>query len=232
MVQVDSQDPINDPGSVSLTDVAVDTIRRWIIEGRLAPGEPLTENALAGRLGMSRIPVREALQRLREQGLVHMPEGRWRSAEVWHPTLRDITDLLDVRAQLESLVCRRAAERRTDEELAQLDQILADGRQAAERADWAEAAKANLVLHRLLATMSGNRHLCDVIDRLSYRLAWIHQSVARLRSVEAWDEHTELIDAIRVQDAERAAAIGAAHTLQNVSLVIDDYLRSGSLNLA
>jgi DNA-binding GntR family transcriptional regulator len=233
MVTVHSQDPIReDHAGSSLTDVAVETIRGWIVEGQLAPGEPLTENALAGRLGMSRVPVREALQRLREQGLVQVPNGRWRSAEVWRPTLRDVTDLLDVRAQLESLVCRRAAERRTDADLARLDDIMLEGRAAVEQENWAAAGQANLALHRRLAAMSGNRHLCDAIDRLGYRLAWIHVNNARLRGMDAWDEHASLIDAVRNEDADEAAAIGLAHILANVDLIVEDYLRNDNLNLA
>lgn len=210
-----------EPG-MTRADHAAETIRNWIIDGTLEPGEPLVEAKLAQLLGASRVPVREALQRLAEQGFVESRPGQ--SARVAHRSARDIVEMYEVRAMLEMLACGLAASRRTEADLDELRACVESGRTAAHRADWAQVGACNARFHDAIARISGNRHLVEEIGAFRTRLAWLHTASAEDRGIAAWDQHQEVLDAIARRDAGEAERLGRRHVEDAVDLFMRSYL--------
>src|SRR5438105_1695997 len=93
------------------SDVAFESIRRALVEGRFAPGARLREVALAQQLGISPTPVREALARLKQEGLIEFEPRR--GAVVPHPGREDVLEVYELRELLEAFAARRAAEHRS-----------------------------------------------------------------------------------------------------------------------
>ena len=102
-----------------LRDVVFENLRGAIVEGRLKPGERLMEVQLAEQLGVSRTPVREAIRKLELEGLVVMLPRK--GAYVANMSLKDLIDVLEIRASLEGLAASLAAERITDEDIKKLE---------------------------------------------------------------------------------------------------------------
>ena len=98
-----------------LRDVVFNTLRQAILKGELKPGERLMEIALAERLGVSRTPIREAMRKLEQEGLVVMIPRR--GAQVANITEKDLNDVLEVRIALENVAIEKACARMTEEEM-------------------------------------------------------------------------------------------------------------------
>ena len=105
-----------------LRDVVFENLREAIVEGRLKPGQRLMEVQLAEQLGVSRTPVREAIRKLELEGLVVMLPRK--GAYVANMSLKDLIDVLEIRASLEGLAASLAAERITDEDIKKLESIV------------------------------------------------------------------------------------------------------------
>ena len=101
-----------------LRDVVFNTLRQAILKGELKPGERLMEIALAERLGVSRTPIREAMRKLEQEGLVVMIPRR--GAQVANITEKDLNDVLEVRIALENVAIEKACDRMTEEEMSKL----------------------------------------------------------------------------------------------------------------
>src|SRR5260370_38119604 len=132
------------PSSVdrdSLSKVVREQIRGLILGGKLAPGERLVEDKLSAELGVSRVPVREALRSLAAEGLVRLLPRR--GATVAEITPEIVAELVEVRALLEGLNARLAAQRHDPEIVAQLRDTLARGNEAATSGTRAELARLN-----------------------------------------------------------------------------------------
>lgn len=213
---------------VTLASHAAEAIRRWIIAGDLEPGEPLVEARLAKRVGMSRVPVREALQRLAEQGFVESQPGH--SALVARRSGRDIVEMFAVRAVIEGLVCRLAAQDREERDLEVLDDSVEWGSAAAERVDWDEVARQNSVFHVELSRIAGNRHLEETVLSYRNRLAWLHGATAEMAGTRAWEQHREILEAVRSGDADAAERLGRQH-VQTTSEIFARAYMDGRLRI-
>src|SRR5919202_6686418 len=115
----------------SLQEKVYDHLKQAILAGEIQPGERLLETRLAKSLGVSRIPVREAIRKLEREGLIVAFPRRGVYASSLSP--RDVDEVYAVRAVLEGLAARLAAEHRTEEQLGRLDTIVAEMAEQAER---------------------------------------------------------------------------------------------------
>lgn len=182
-------------------------LRDQIVDGDRAPGSRLVERELATALGVSRVPVREALQTLAAEGLVTPRPRSWAVVRTF--TDRDLLDLVEVRSAIEVLTVRLAAERRT---LAQLDELAtALGREthAAAVGDATEARRAAADFHEVVSTMAGNSVLDEISGLTSSRIRWMlgqHDDLAAMAA-----EHTALLDVIRDGDVARAETLAREH---------------------
>ncbi|MEV0598994.1 GntR family transcriptional regulator [Streptomyces sp. NPDC050315] len=177
----------------------------------LQPGQHLVESELAGHLGVSRQPVREALQRLNTDGWVDLRPAQ--GAFVHEPTEQEADQLLSVRTLLEAEAARLAAiacnPRNGIEELRELCNR---GEQAV-RADAVDlAVAANAEFHAKIVEMAGNAVLAELAEQVGRRVRWYHTPVARQRGQQSWIEHRELIELIAEGDGPRAAEMMRTHT--------------------
>lgn len=186
-----------------LRERVYEAIAEMIITRELKPGEHLVESELAGDLGVSRQPVREALQHLHTEGWVDLRPGH--GAFVHVPTDDEADQLLAVRAILESESARLAAKHATAEHLEQLRALQRAGEEAVEADDQEGMVTANAALHAYVVSMSGNLVLADLIASVARRVRWYYTPIARSRGKDAWDEHAGIIDAIEEKNPRRAA---------------------------
>ena len=187
----------------SLAALAHASIREAIISGQLAMGEKLVERQLAERLGMSRPPIRQALQRLGQEGLVE--ERPRRGAYVCTINADDFIGLSNARMGIESTCARLIiAQRRSVDGLAVLLPPLA---KAAKRSDAREFVAADMNFHRAICAAAGNRHLQRMFDALAGQIRLALGEIQRDRAdLEAVAEgHAELVEVLSGDDPQRAA---------------------------
>jgi len=186
-----------------------ETLEELIIFGALTPGQHLVESDLAKRLGVSRIPVREALQLLHSNGWVELRQRQ--GAFVHRPTLQEVDDVFSVRTLLEVEAARIAAKNATKESVRQLRRTTKAGAKALAADDEEAVVRLNSEFHAQVTALAGNRVLAEMIGRLDKRIRWYFASVARSRGEASWKEHQELIDALESGDARRAANVMRMH---------------------
>jgi DNA-binding GntR family transcriptional regulator len=197
----------------TLRALACDQIRTWIVTGRLAPGSRLVENVLAEELGVSRIPVREALKQLQTEGFVDIAPRR--GAVVAEVSMKEAEDFYEVRSALESFAARKAAQCHKPADLDRLQRIVEDGRKALRMEAWPELTRLNSAFHEAIAAATGNDHLVELMAAYGLKLAWIFSASAQRRGAAAWTEHEEIIAAIADGDAELAEVLAARHIVRS-----------------
>ncbi|KOV96353.1 GntR family transcriptional regulator [Streptomyces sp. NRRL B-3648] len=176
----------------------------------LQPGQHLVESDLAGHLGVSRQPVREALQRLNTEGWVDLRPAQ--GAFVHEPTEAEADELLTVRTLLEAEAARLAALNADEAGVQALRLIVEQGRTAVAADDVNRAVALNAAFHAKIMELAGNAVLSELAARVERRVRWYYTPVARLRGGTAWSEHSDLMLAIRAHDAELATRLMREHT--------------------
>jgi len=193
-----------------LRQAVYDALVEMIITRELKPGEHLVENELAAQLGVSRQPVREALQRLQNERWVDLRPAL--GAFVHVPTDEEADQLLAVRILLEAESARLAARQATPEQVEHLWELQRTGEKALAADDQEGLVSANADLHAYVVFVSGNIVLADLIASVDRRVRWYYLPIARMRGKDAWDEHAELIDAIARRNSRRAGDLMRRHT--------------------
>jgi len=191
--------------------VVADALRRAILAGRYKPQERLVEDRISADLGVSRVPVREALKVLAGEGLVDLKprRGAWVTA-----VSADITrDLVEVRAKLEGMNARLAARRREPDILEQLRHVLERGNAAAERGVAEELTGLNSEFHDLLARAGSNSVLFDIMRSLRDRTNLVFAANSAHRAREDWSEHSAILSAVISGDEELAELLATRHVL-------------------
>jgi len=201
-------------GRESLSRVVSEQIRGRILDGTLKPGERLVEDRLSAELGVSRVPVREALRGLSVEGLVTLLPRR--GATVVEVTPETVAELVEVRALLEGLNAKLAAQRHDPEIIDQLKDTLARGNQAAKTGTAEELARLNAEFHERLAVASRNTVLSEVMRGLRERTSIAFAINGRARSRDDWDEHAGVLAAVIAGDAELASLLANRH-VQNAA---------------
>ncbi|MFI5619878.1 GntR family transcriptional regulator [Streptomyces sp. NPDC051567] len=184
-------------------------IRDDIVSGFFGPGGRLTEEALARRYGVSRVPVREALRTLESEGFV--TTRRHAGACVAEPTAQEAADLLELRALLEPLAAARAARRRTEAHLRVLRGLVRLGRERAGQGQVEDVRALGGWFHETLAQASGSPGLIALLTQTRRKIAWMYVVESSAGAVRSWAEHGAIVDAVARGDAERARATTALH---------------------
>ncbi|MFE7403600.1 GntR family transcriptional regulator [Streptomyces sp. NPDC057557] len=184
-------------------------IRDDIVSGVFERGSRLTEELLARRYGVSRVPVREALRTLESEGFV--VTRRHAGACVAEPTEEEAADLLEVRMLLEPLGAARAAQRRTEAHLKVLRGLVRLGQERARRGEGEDLRSLGGWFHETLAQASGSPGLIALLTQLRHKIAWMYTVEQPARPVESWAEHGAIVDAVARRDAERARTLATQH---------------------
>ena len=198
--------------ATSLVDTAYDLIRRRILDNVWPPGHRALEQEVALALSMSRTPVREALVRLENDGLVEVvPRHGMRVLPVSPTDMREIYEILTA---LECMAAEIVARRKpTDAELQPLIQATADMDKALENDDLNAWAAADERFHASLVELSGNRQLAATVWNYWDRAHRARMFSLRLRPkpLNSTQEHTALVDRLRDGDAVGAAQVNREH---------------------
>lgn len=189
-----------------LSDDAYAQLREWIIDGTLAPGEALRDEALAEALGMSRTPVRDALQRLENEGLVITSSTRRTS--VSPVTLKQARDIYPITVALETLALRLALPSIDDAALAAMRTANAELAAALAAADAAAATQADEAVHSGFIARCGNEELRTLLADLRVKVRRLDRAFWGWadRSLSVHD-HDELIAALAARDGVTAERV-------------------------
>lgn len=185
----------------TMKDDAYSLILAAIDTGTYRPGDRLVESELAERFGVSRTPVREALQRLETQAML-VRDGR--SLIVASLDHNQLAELYVVRAELEALAARLAAQHATPEEARVLAHMVAEDQKSVH--DLEALSRANKRFHRQIHLASHNRYLVQQLDLLHRTMALMARTslAAEGRSETALAEHRRIVEAIAAGDPEAA----------------------------
>jgi len=211
-------------------DIVYRKLKTAIRKRYIKQGSQLVEIALAGKLGVSRTPVRSAIKKLEAEGLVNSIPNR--GAFVITPTLREIEETFRVRAQLETMAVTMTSATITSEQLQILNELLAHEATIFDNRDLEEYYDANDNLHLKIAEFSGNHvlysYIKELLDRTRIYLI-LYDPFYRLE-YSPTEDHQAIIDAIGQRDAESACAAlekhinGSINGLEVAGTMPEDYL--------
>ncbi|MCU1686413.1 MAG: GntR family transcriptional regulator [Amycolatopsis sp.] len=193
-----------------------DELRDRILTGRLKPGDRLVERELAEDLGVSRVPVREAIRSLESEGFVVVQSPR--RVVVRQLDRSDVEELFDVREALEGLAAGLAASRATSKDLRKLERLLEDAAKATASSQASRITALNTRFHDEIVAIAGNGLLSTVLQPLEGRLRWLTSQNEHFG--ELLEEHWRLFEAIKSGDAERAKASAAEHVRVNRAVTL------------
>ena len=191
-------------------------MRNMIISGQLAVGQPLRQDDLAAKLGISRTPLREALQTLATEGLVRIDPHR--GAVVTQPSLQALFDTYQVREAVEVVAGREAATRSTREHADGVARILADLSSARDYDRWADL---NTQFHAAIYAIVPNTQLLALIEMLRNRAEVYVRILARqdVAARNADDSHEQMLAALRRNDPDTMESLVRSHLRATVDAV-------------
>lgn len=211
-IRTAKQPAVGDAVGGSLVDAAYRMMRQRILDNQWAPGYRALEQELALALGMSRTPVREALIRLRKEGLVEViPRHGMSVLPISADDMRDIYEMLTA---LESMAAELAGRRHPNERelkpLLEASRAMARALKADDLEGWAAADES---FHRHLVALSGNRLLIDAVQNCWDRAHRARMVTLRMRPkpMHSTREHMEVVEKIRAGDARAASEAHRAH---------------------
>ncbi len=190
-----------------LRDQIRNRIRDRIVRGELPPGSKMVERELAAELGVSRVPVREALRMLESEGFVQVVPRR--GVIVKQLSRTDVEELFDVRESLEALTARRAAQHATPAGLRRMKRHLDKARRAADAGRLDRFGDANVAFHDEIAAVARNSLLGTILEPLRGRLDWLFRQIDDPDTLCA--EHDRLYEAIASGDPVKAGTVAVEH---------------------
>jgi DNA-binding GntR family transcriptional regulator len=195
-----------------------DVILQRIVSGEYAPGSRLVETRIAQELGVSQAPVREALRDLEQLGcIVHEP---FRGCSVRAFSAEELLEAFPVRAALEALAARLAAERIGEGELLRLAELLETMRAAARRGDAHGQSQANASFHATIVRAARNATLerqWQLLEPFSRTYLTVSQPGLDLLALS--ERHIPILDALRARDGDAAAAAMHQHLMDAADLL-------------
>jgi DNA-binding GntR family transcriptional regulator len=205
----------------SLREQALTALRRAITTGQLTPGTHLVETELSEALQISRGTLREAMRQLQQEGLISA--GARGRLSVRHLDAKEIKNIFDVRAALESLAAQDLAGREDrTAAVAELRKAVADMEKWA-ASNLEDRIEADLKFHRTMCHLTGNETLLHSWSSLegSIRMSIMFAGVDRaLKNMDA-KRHSDIVDAIESGDAEKAAAAVRDHMAGAATVLVD-----------
>ncbi|PKM90044.1 MAG: GntR family transcriptional regulator [Firmicutes bacterium HGW-Firmicutes-12] len=194
-----------------LRDIVFESLREAITNQVLKPGERLLENDLAEEMGVSRTPIREAMHKLEQEGLISIIPRK--GAFVTQISLQDIKEIYEIRSTLESLASGLTAERATLEEIEEMQRCLVREAGFLNSEDITATVNEDICLHGMIYKAARNDRLLNTLDNLReqiyrMRFAVTMQPIWKKKSLEM---HKRLVEAISGRDIEEAQNLARSH---------------------
>ncbi|NMF86908.1 GntR family transcriptional regulator [Aromatoleum petrolei] len=210
----------------------VEQVHKAILEeisgGRLRPGSRIIQEQVAKELGVSRQPVQQALALLRNQGVLRDAPGR--GLLVAPLDVKYVRDMYDMRAVIEGLACRRAAELNARQAKAKGPALIRAGRKAVAAGDCNNMISADMAFHHFIYTLSENPFVATAMDahwtNTQRVMGEVLTNEEQPRNV--WGQHEAMLDAIAAGDAQKAEELGRQHILQAANFMIQRLEENGT----
>ena len=225
-----TQTGLGEISNLPLREKIATALREAILSGELKPGQPLVEMTLASQLGVSRAPLREALQSLSKDGLVETVP--YRGTTVRTLDRKDIEEIYSLRGLHEGFAIRRITERKRGSDVTKLRAICEEMQQAARAKDYKRLNAHDDAFHRTVIELAEQDMLMGIWDQLSMRVRQIMSLRNQLNQdpMEVALNHPPLVDAIAAGKADKAVAMIQEHVASAADLVIDDMLEDKTKN--
>jgi DNA-binding GntR family transcriptional regulator len=201
----------------SLSEQVYCHIKRLILSGEIRGGERVPEEKVAQQFGVSRTPIREALKRLEEYGLIQIKPRSY--AEVVALDPREAGQLAILRVQLETLAVSLMAECGSEEEFRELDLIAKECDALISRGDIAATFEKDSLLHLRIARYTDNRHLYEIFEKLDAKIQLLRLVLrVPLERLKAYvKQHHDIIYAMKEGDKERAVLLMRQHIINQLN---------------
>jgi DNA-binding GntR family transcriptional regulator len=199
-----------------LRDVIADDLREEIIRGTLRPGQRVREDEVADAHGVSRVPAREAVQRLASEGYLELVP--FRGAVVVSPSPGRSLEFMQVRRALESMAARLAAERGGGSVANELTRLVRRGNRAAKSRAHGVLPELINQFHELVAVASGNEELIELLGQVRDKVRWMFAVDLPERSQDSWTDHALILEAILAGASETAAQRMDVHVAKDEEL--------------
>jgi len=207
--------------SKPLGEIVYVALREAIIKNQFKSGERLMETELADEMMVSRTPVREAVRKLQSEGYVVMLPRK--GTYVTSLSMQDVNDVFEIRAALESMAASKAAERASDEEIAEIKRFIEDEAMLWDSSDLARTIKSDIQFHSLVYRASKNTKIENLINDLREQTQRLRSSTlsrpGRLRF--ALEEHRQILAAIEARNPEEAHEASIAHVERSREVMLE-----------
>jgi len=212
----------------NLVEQVRDAILDEISSGQLAPGERIIQEQLAQALGVSRQPVQQALMLLRNQGVLHDAPGRGLIVASLDPA--HVGHMYDMRAVIEGLACRRAAELGAERAGKQGPALIEAGRKAVASGSVARMIAADMKFHEFIYALSGNPLVGPTLStHLTYTQRVMGEVLLRdEKPRDIWDQHAEILQAICAGEPDRAETLARQHITQASGFMVSRLLANAA----
>ena len=216
---------IIDSGAKSLEEQVFNSLEEEILTGKLKKGDTLAEISLSKRLGVSRTPLRAALHRLAEEGLIEITPNR--GTVVIGVGKEELIDIYKIRMRLEGLASREAAMKISDEDKKKLRDSVELSEFYIGKQDTEHLKELDSEFHNIIYRASGNRLLCKTLSELHRNIkAYRKLSLAVPERLEkSVTEHREILSAIEAGDADTADAL----TFRHIEAALDNLLTAAKI---
>jgi DNA-binding GntR family transcriptional regulator len=190
-----------------------------ILSRVLVPGERLLIDDIADHFGISKIPVREAIKALEVAGWL---DSQPRRGTYVRPLSREeLEQVFEMRRVLEPYAARKAAERRTDAQLAELKELVARGNAAIRAKDVLETSRVNSLFHTVIAEAVGNDILAATLTDLSARIRRYYVDLEWNTRCDSFAEHRRIFEALRDRDGDLAEKLTVYHVASTEKIALD-----------
>ena len=211
-----------------LVELVQDAILAEIASGKLPPGARIIQEQLAQELGVSRQPVQQALLVLRNLGVLREAPGR--GLQVAPLDLDHIRNMYDMRAVIEGLAFRKAAERNARRAAEEGASYIADGRAAVAASDMARMIEADMAFHSFIYELSGNPLVAPTMESHWTNTQRVMGEVLMRdeRPRDIWDQHEALLQAVTEGDGKKAEKLARQHIEQAADFMIERLRRESA----
>ncbi len=223
---VKTMKPLNGIKAVGKTppvgEMAYVSLKEAIVKGDLHPGQRLVESALSEQLGISRIPVREAIKKLEQDGLIEKLEKG--GFTVRNPSKEEIEETFGIRACIESYAAALATSRMDEPTLHRMDDVLKKYRDALEGREITKLTRLNDQLDEIIYTASGSKKLYALIGNFRDFISRYRKALLTCMDYAAISlaQHEEIVQAMKERDGEKVEKLVKKHLLRGRDIVIKE----------
>ena len=208
-----------------LREIVYEELKMQILTGKIAPGTRMMEVELAESMGVSRTPIREAIKKLEQEGLVVIEPRK--GAYASQISVKDMVDILEVRQDMEGLAAHMAAYRMTPKQMKELESISIAYNKAVEDGNMADMIRFDTDFHNLIVESCNNSILTMMINQLQellLRFRYVYYDNIK-RAEKMPSEHSMIMEAIKDGRSDAARVSAEMHIERIKDMVMNDGIR-------